>query len=336
MGAKNQTELLRITLSVAGFVSDIGEIANASVHPHRRKAEALRAGGRLVEITQMGDMSGKPILMIANVSNYTFNARVEQQLFDAGLYVISVCAPGCGKTNPAPKGESRRECIRDDIEAVLKQLGIKRCPILVYNSNSPVSYTLVNSLPGRFSTVLHIAACIPPKYEKTKQTQSTWATAILKASVSHPELKRLLVKGAMKAWAMLGAQKFMRLQLSGNPVEAKDVLLPENIREYEHALKTATQSGVSDAAEDIAMLFDDWEAEIKRIPVNIHVMHGVDDTICAIDGIRRFAGDYPNKVTVNEIQNAGFPLIQSNTGEVIELLKSATNTERPAQSQLMH
>ncbi len=326
-GARNQTELLRVSLSVSDFATNIGVIVDAVNHPYRRRAEILREGGRLVEVTLMGDLQGDPILTIANAANYTFNANIEQKLFEAGLYIISVCTPGCGRTDRAPSGEERLDCLEGDVSSVLNQLNVERCPLMAYNANSPVCYALTNRIPERFCHILHIAACTPLRYQTSFETQSTWATGIIKASVGHPAMKQMLIKGAMKAWVTIGAKQFMRLQMSSNPVDAKHVLEAGNIREYDHALKTATMSGITAASQDLGLLFEDWLADVQSNSLNITIIHGVDDKVTTIDAIRGFAAAFPKKIELIELKNAGMPLLQSHTDEIINLLKPVVDSQ---------
>ena len=322
---KTQTELLRTILSVSNFTRDISEITSAVEHPHRRKSINATQRGRLVEVTLMGDLAGDPMLTLANAANYTFNADVEQQLFDANLYIISVVTPGCGRTDPVPAGEARLNCISADVNAVLDQLGVMSCPMFVYNANAPVCYGVVRRAPERFTHVAHIAACAPIRFQITLESQSPWVTGILKASVKHPAMKRVLFLGTMKAWAALGAKQFMRLQMSSNPVDAKYALAPENISEFEHALETATQGGVSSAADDLALTFEDWTPDVETIPQKITLLHGAQDKLVTIDFIREFASAFPEKIKMKVIEKAGFPLLQSHPNEVIKLLRSVVD-----------
>jgi len=329
-GTRNQTELLRTVLSISDFTKGIGEIVDAVNHPHRRRAEVLREGGRIIEVTLMGDTNGKPILTIANAVNYTFSEKIEQALYDAGLYIISLCAPGFGRTDPVPDGINRMDCLSLDSLAVLDQLRINSCTMLAYNANSPVCYLLAGKIGHRFNHLIQIAGVPPYRFVHTSDiSQSSWATGILKAGVSHPGLKTMMCRCAMKAWATIGAKQFMRLQLSSNPVDSKHVLSAVNLREYDHALKTATRGGVSAAAVDLALQFDDWTAAVESLDTSITLVHGADDTIVPVDMVRRFAEAFPVKIELIELEDAGMPLLQSHTIEIIKLLKSAVEIDKP-------
>lgn len=118
----------------------------------------------------------------------------------------------------------------------------------------------------------------------------------------------------------------MRLQMSSNPTDAKYLLLPENIREFEHALKTTTQGGIAAAAEDMRLTIEDWSSEVEALQIKVTVLHGVNDKLYSIEMLRAFAAAYPDKITMIELANASFPLMQSHPDTVIGLLKSIVNS----------
>jgi len=322
-GARNQTDLLRISLSVSTFIQDVGVIVDAVNHPHRRRAEILRAGGRIVEVTLMGDFSGKPMLTLANVANYTFNSTIEKSLYEAGIYIISVCTPGCGYTDSPPHGQSRLDCLSKDVEAILDQLEISHCSLLALNCNSALCFALANRIEERLSHAVQIAANVPVRFETSQQSCSNWKTGILKAGVMYPSIKKLLFVSSMKAWETIGAKQFIRLQLGSNPVNSGALLLPENISESQHALESATRCGISYATEDIYPIFGDWTSDVERLSINITVIHGVEDRLQKIESVRKYVQHISDKAHLIEVENAGMALMVSHTDDVIALIRLA-------------
>jgi len=328
MSARNQTELLRTTLSVSNFTREIDEITNAVEHPHRRKSENITLGGRLVEATLMGDFSGDPLVMIAAANLYTFNAEFEKKLYDANLLLISVCPPGYGKTDPAPQGDSRIDVIKDDICSVLDRLCFKKCMLLITYTTAPICYALSRTLPSRFTHIIQINTCGPIlDTALIDEQQPTWASGIIRACINNSTIKNILLKGAIKAWTTLGAKQFMRLQMSTTPLDAKYALLPENTREYEHALKTATQLGLSDVVADFNLAFGDWSDDIEATPLNITIIHGRENKLWTIDNVRLLAATFSDKIKLIEIKKAGFTLAQSHPDRVVEILRSVVNSQ---------
>ena len=169
---------------------------------------------------------------------------------------------------------------------------------------------------------MHISACIPLKYYTANSSQSEWLTGILRASGNHPAMKKVLLKGAMKAWANIGARHFIRLQLHSNPIDAKHAFRQENLVENEHALKTSLVGGISAAVDDIALSFEDWSDDIEASPIEITILHGNKDQLFPIENVRSFTSHFSHKAKLIEIPDEGFTFIQSQPVKVIRLPKS--------------
>ena len=326
LGVRNQTDLLRTTLSVSGFTSGIGNITNAVEHPHRRKSENIRQGGRVVEATLMGDFTGDPIVTIAAVTQYTFNAEFEQMLFDANLVLISICPPGYGKTDPTPAGISWTDQTANDMLAVLDQLHIPRCALLIKYTNAPMSYRIASLHPARFSHIVQLSTCGPAAYDKPSKARSTWISGTLKACMSKSAIADILLRGYIKSMATIGAGQFLRLQMSSNPVDAKYGLLPQNIAESQHALDAATRRGISGAVEEHVLAFGDWTADIQSVQTDITFIHGCKNKLFTIESVRSLASLFPDKVKLIEVKDAGFTAVLSHPKKVVEILRSIVDS----------
>jgi DNA-binding CsgD family transcriptional regulator/pimeloyl-ACP methyl ester carboxylesterase len=321
LGVKNQTDLLRTTLSVSDFNRDIGRITSAVEHPHRRKSENVRAGGRVVEATLMGDFAGDPIVSISAVSHYTFNAEFEKMLYEARLLLISVCPPGYGTTDLSTTESSWIDQAGDDMVAVLDQLDISRCVMLITFTNAPMSYRIARMYPSRFSHIVQLNTCGPASFDQASQDRSPWISGIVRACTGNSAIVGILLRGYIKSWAAIGARQFMRLQMSSNPVDARYALLPENIAEAQHALETATWRGIDGALQEHLLVFEDWTTDIDAVQVQMTFIHGRENKLFTIDSIRKLAELFSDKVNLVEIENAGFTAAQSHPEKVIGVLR---------------
>ena len=326
-GTRNQTELLRTVLSISDFSKNIGEIVNAVNHPHRRCAEVLRKGGRVIEVTLMGDFAGDVVLTVGGVAFYTFDSKTERLLFEANICVVSVCTPGCGKTDPIPENADRLEFIVDDVRTVLDQLEVDQCPILAIRNSPPICYKIASVLPDRISHIAQVSGCVPVKYTVSHLTQSSWVNGIAQAGMQSSAMKKILLKGAIKAWSMVGSKHFFRLQMSSNPIDSRYLQQADVIKESDHALKTATMSGLSYATEDAGYTFGDWSEEVENCGVKTTILSGVEDSLFNIDAIRAFAKDFSKCVELIEVEDAGFTLIDSHPRKVVSLLRSIVNKQ---------
>ncbi len=105
-GASSQAELMRNALVLSQFVTEVSEIAEVARHPHRRKAQILRPGGRRVAVVLAGDFSGAPLLFLSTLTHHALPAEIEARLKSAGLLAIHLWRPGFGGTDPPARGET--------------------------------------------------------------------------------------------------------------------------------------------------------------------------------------------------------------------------------------
>lgn len=319
--SSSQTELLRTVLSVSEFVSDINHISNTLNHPHRRRAELFIEGGRIIEVTFMGDFNGEALVCCTDALTYTFNADFEQALFDNNLYFISICFPGFGATDSVPTNENRLERIANDIESVLNQLNIDHCPIVSCNTASPIAAAMTNQIPHKISHVFMISSSYPFNYWLECGTQSPWADAVLSACTKHQAIKKFILRNGIKAWPAMGATRFMKLQISSDSIDAQYFFTPEMIKEYDKSLQSVTKHGPAAFYEDLCFTFSDWSEEINKSNAPFTVIHGIDNAVFPIEGVRALTEDYSEKIDLIEIEDAGFTLHGSHSAMLAELLK---------------
>lgn len=323
--SSNQAELLRTALSVSDFVNSIGVVTDAIDHPHRRKAEILRDNGRVVEVTMMGDFNGQTIVTIASPPCYTFNADFEQKLYDAGLRVISICSPRYGNTDIEPQGMDRLDCITQDVVAVMDQLSVRRFTLMLSDNSGPACYRIAASLPERVLAVVAVSQCGPVEFSRGTKVAQPWVEGIVNAHFFNKTLKRFLIRGIARAWVMMGAERFVRLQMAKQPIDKKYALRNENITEYQMALDTASKCGLSAITDDIELVLGDFLGDIKATRAKIYIVHGTLMEMFTLGSIKSLVAECPNDIELITVNGAGFTLIHSHPHIVVDTLLRAIN-----------
>ena len=322
MGACNQAALLRTALSISDYSNEIDKFSMALEHPFRRPANIMRPGGRMVDVCFSGDPAGTPLLHIPCMGANRFSAKVEKLLFEAGLYMITICPPAYGKTDPQPAGCDRRQCQADDIEAVLDMLSIDNCALLVSVSGTYSAFDMASSLPGRISRILLVAACPPGKYWMHRGTGAPWIDAIFRIDEKFAAVRQLIAAANLKALVTLGLSQWYRHQLADNKKDIETLMQPENVVELEYALQSATAFGMGTLLEDIPVIFTDYSEKIALSGCNISIIHGVSDPLFPIQSMRDLQADYTDRMELFEIKDAGFTVLLSHTEEVVHLMST--------------
>lgn len=320
MGAHNQAALLRTALSLSDFNTEVEKLSTVLAHPFRRAANIMREGGRMVDVCFCGDPAGTPLLHIPTAAANRFNSNVEEALFKSGLYLITVCPPAHGLTDPEPSGVDRRQCKAEDIEAVLDMLNIDNCPVMVTSAGTYGAFDLAASLPERISQILLVAASPPGTYWSQYGTGAPWVDAIFRVDEKFTAVRRIVGAANLKALVTVGSKQYHKIQLAGNSKDVETVMKPENVVELEYALESATSFGMGSILEDIRVLFTDYSEKISSSGCKVSIIHGEKDPMFPIEAMRSFQADYPDRVDLVEIQDAGFTVLLSHTEEVVKLL----------------
>lgn len=338
MGANNQAALLRTALSLSDFNSEIEKLSTVLAHPYRRAANIMREGGRMVDLGFCGDPAGIPLLHIATAAQNRFNAQVEESLFNAGLYLITVCPPAHGKTDPQPLGTDRRKCQSEDIEAVLDMLNIRSCPLLVSSAGTFSAFKMAADLPERISHIFLLAASPPGNYWSRHGTGAPWVDAIFRVDEKFAAVRRIVGAANLKALVTLGSKQYHKLQLAGNKKDVETVIQPENVVELEHSLESATTFGMGSILEDIRVLFTDYSELISKSSCKVSIIHGQIDPMFPIQAMRHLQADYPHRMELFEINEAGFTVFLTHTEEVVNLLSdiSADTTKMKRRPAIVH
>lgn len=234
-----------------------------------------------------------------------FNANVEELLYKSGLYLITVCPPAHGATDPQPSGDNRRQCQADDIEAVLNMLNIDSCPVMVTSAGTYSAFKLAATLPERISQIFLVAASPPGTYWSRHGTGAPWVDAIFRVDEKFEAVRKIVGAANLKALVTVGSKQYHKLQLAENIKDVETVMQPENVVELEYALESATTFGMSSILEDIRVLFTDYSELISCSNCKVSIIHGEKDPMFPIQGMRSLQADYPDRIDLIEFKDAG-------------------------------
>lgn len=307
-GMSSQVDLVREVVTGAMFQSFVPKVANASKHPHRRELHMLRPGGRRLEVVVSGDPMGAPIFMLASTGPQKFAPKKTKKFKDAGLCIYSISPPGLGYTDPEPEGVGRIDCLAEDVTAVMEQLGVSAAPFLCVGPNLVSTVRMAAKIPHRM-TQIHSWITIPPTRFRTEAEAMETPNAVSamgNASMISPAMRKLVTQSSIRAWAILGTRKMAKFQARSEPEIAEMLLEPDTIDAIDEGFKSWMRQGFTKTvvtdAEDV---HSDWYDDAGACPVPIKIVHGVRDKTNSIESVRRFAGAFPNKITVDEVCDGG-------------------------------
>lgn len=322
-GASSQAELMRNTLAISQFFQDVEPVAQVASHPYRKRFDLLGAGGRGIDVTLAGDLSGRLVVYIPDTTQCLFPAAVEARFHAAGLCVASLCRPGCGRTDPPAAGQDYNACLAADILTLQNQLGSDRAVLWAHNTSSTFAYAVGGLIPDHLSRIVIQSTLVPAPFFDATKVRSPWVAALMRAIHKSPGMYRLVIRAAIRAWKAMGTRRLFAMQLRGHEPDVTTATTAENVAEFDHAVRTCLAQGFDYAVVAFDNAMRDWSDWVRACPVPIELIQGRHDGISNIETARAFAAAFPKKLTLTEIPDGGYLTILTHTDIVLECLGRA-------------
>ena len=322
-GAHSQAELMRNTLAISTFFSDMAPVADTAGHPHRKQFDIMRPGGRSLDVTLAGDMDGLPVLMVSTLRSHTFPDWYEEELAQQGILAIHVWRPGFAGSDPLPEGQDLAEGMAADILAPLDHLGIKRCPIVCSDEAIVDTLRMARHTGDRIARILSFSTFLPLRLRREEAPQIPWAAAMTRAAKTSPLLLRMIIIAGNKAWQAMGARRFARLQLKASKADLKVIDLPGVTDALQRALLASLGQGLDQNCRTLYDAFGDWSEDLERCPVPIEMVHGDDDPCTSIEDARWMTTEIYPHIQLAEISDAGYLMLFGRPDVLVDRVRAA-------------
>ena len=320
-GARSQAELMRNTLAVSQFFTDVKQVASVAGHPYRKRIDLFRPGGRSVDVTLAGDLNGELVVYIPDTTQCTFQPSIEAAFRQAGLCVASLCRPGFGRTDPPAEGQDYETCLAEDISAFQDQYGVKSSAVMAHNSSSCFAYRVGGLIPKRVTRVIVVSSLVPKKFMQATDVGSPWVAALMRTAQISPKMHRVIVGAAIRSWKAMGSRRMFSMQFASYKPDVALAIQPESIVEHDYAVNMAIGQNLDYAVIAFEHAMRDWSDWIDGCAVPIDLISGEHDPIAPIGGIRNMVAAYPDKMTLRLIKDTGYMVFLGATDAVIKILK---------------
>ncbi len=323
-GARSQAELMRNTLAVSQFFTDVKKVADVAGHPYRKRIDLFRPGGRSVDVTLAGDLNGKLVVYIPDTTQCTFQPSIEAAFRQAGLCVASLCRPGFGRTDPPTPGQAYDACLAEDVAAFQDQYGVKKSAVMAHNSSSCFGYRVGGLIPDRVTRLIVVSSLVPKKFMLAGDVGSPWVAALMRTALVSPHMHRMIVGAAIRSWKAMGSRRIFSMQFASYKPDVVLAIQPESITEHDHAINMAIGQSLDYAVIAFEHAMRDWSDWIDGCAVPIELISGEYDPIAPVGGIRKMVESYPDKMTLHVIEDAGYMVFLGATDAIIEVLQDAS------------
>ncbi len=322
-GASTQAELMRNTVAVSQFFIDLEPVTEVARHPYRKKFDLFRPGGRSVDVTLCGDLSGDLVIYIPDMTQVTFQASIEAAFRGAGLCVASLCRPGFGRTDPPPQGMLYEECLAQDIAAFQDQYGVNASALMAHNTSTSFAFRMGSLIPQRIRRIVLLSTLVPSPFLKAANVRSPWVSALVRTTHSAPTLQRTVVAAAIRSWKVIGSRRMFAMQLASYKPDVALASQPDSVAEHDHAVTTALAQGLDYAMIVFEHAMRDWSDWVSECAVPVEIIQGAHDPVAAADVVHSFVEAFPDNLTLHTLDDAGYMVLLSHTNFVVECLAAA-------------
>lgn len=306
----SQSELVRITLSLMDVVGQTQTVSESLANPTLGSAARLdpvpfqtitRPDGRRLDYVVLGDPKGKPVLfMPGDYGLIRWPASGEAEARERGVQVIVPVRAGYGHSSEMRYKDKVRDVSCADIAAILKDRGVKRCPIISICNDSYFAFIFAARYPEMCSALLAYGGALP--YTKAEQFErmDKWHRFILANARYAPHLLPFMVKAGFFLARRIGKRGFIHAVYGDCKADVETFEQPEV---YE-AMVSGSEIALSDtfsahrafSKEVIAQARDDWTKEVEAVRetgVPVHFVNGGQDPMVPLATFEEYKVAHP-------------------------------------------
>ncbi len=325
-GCQNQTDLLRLLLSIsyllsfAEIVSKTEKTAKTKTAQNEtcgKKIEVMRPHGRFLDVRLYGDLEGRPFIVLPSIFGMPISESIETQLRARSLLMIGVWRPGFADTSKHPQSESYYQCVADDISAILNNIGVKRCPLMGRATAARTIFNLSRIMPERISAACVVNSLIPLPFITKYKIVSRWTKALVQAFEYSPSFATLILETGRRLLLRRG-KRFIKKMYKSSPSDLRLVSDQEVMSSLHQGVILASRQGFLAPTQDMIDGFKDWSSEVKNSPIKVALLQGRNDPNISIEASRDFAKHFPEQVELIEFSDGGGLLNYSHTDEMLD------------------
>ncbi|MFO1142067.1 MAG: hypothetical protein U1E59_06700 [Amaricoccus sp.] len=287
-GTHTQGELVRLATMLLQAVS----FDAARTRPTRgdgvrarepRSGHLRLADGRRLAVLQYGDPTGRPVLWLqSQLGFFQPTASGERELLRRRLRIIVPVRAGYGTSDPAPPGRDVLEVAVADLEELLRQACIDRCPVVTTYTDIRVALMLARQAPERVERIVSVATVLPIlKIEQFRRLDAN--SRFYKVMVRYaPRLLPFIVRAWHANIRRSGLHAALRHIYRESPADSRAFADPgiadAVMSAYGLMFAPGTSAQTAFCAE--ALRFQDrWPAGLGGVACPVTLIHGEQDRI---------------------------------------------------------
>ncbi len=208
--------------------------------PEHRRFLSL-PDGRILDYAVFGPKDGKPCVFFHSIYfGDIWPAELAQYALQKGLRIIAPARPCYGRSSPYPKSVIAQEQFTDDLDALLRYLGIERAVHVSQTVGGMFSLEYANKFPQKVVAMVGVAPVLPIGGAEDIEKMPKFTKFIAKIVTRNPKMLKFVAKTGVIYHKRVGSLRFLENVVTQTEPDLKIIDDPKNvdaiIRGFEYSL----------------------------------------------------------------------------------------------------
>lgn len=228
-GARNQTELVRLVMSIMVVTSanegriapDAGQsFAGPRKLPLADRRFVTGPDGRKLEYLVLGDPNGAPVFYLQTELGLSrLPMFIENEARERGICVISPIRAGYGQSAPVPKDASFGKQVAEDLLTVMDHEGIESLLVISIAADNGFAAHMHILRPGSVAAIIATSGCFPFVSDDQAARQQPLHRLVHSTARYFPKLLPFVAKASFKYALRRGKGKMVELMFAKSPAD---------------------------------------------------------------------------------------------------------------------
>jgi pimeloyl-ACP methyl ester carboxylesterase len=277
----------------------------------------LRDGRRLAW-ADYGDPAGRPVLYLHGIPGSRLEiAGADAAARTAGLRLIAVDRPGCGRSDPRPDLTFGNYAA--DVSQLLDELSVSAVDVAAASGGGGFGLGLAARSQGRVRRLILICAMapsVPREALRGRQPRISFAYALARRA---PWLLRPWLRRQVRSLAAADPARLARWARGLPPADRAAMLDPKLRQIINLDAAEALRQGAAAAVGELALYGQPPGFALTDIVVAVHLLHGAEDHTVPVGVAEWLARQLPN-ATLEVVPGAGHWFAIATPDRVMQLL----------------
>ncbi|MEL6583666.1 MAG: alpha/beta hydrolase [Pseudomonadota bacterium] len=321
-GCARMSDVVNLAASIAYLLRDMPEAETAPsaeppwITPTVDMRRAQMADGRELAWYRVGEGT-RPVLFVHGLIQGPFFTQAFQRLLAReDLYLICPSRPGFGFTDPSRTRENYNATVVADSLALLGQLGVKRCPVLIHQGGSSHGFRIATAMGDACRGLVIADGGVPVHHPDSLRYMDKNSRTMAAANRRSPSILKMMTQLGIAAYKLRGVRAFLK-ELYASDIDTQMLRDPALFPVLAYGAFHASEHGAETWVRDGNAAMQDWEADLTAFTGPQHWLLGTEAPILSYRWIeRRLASIDTANVAV--LEGAGNTLLHTHTGPILQ------------------